>query len=110
MKLSNWPEWQAANAKQLDSHFDSDTIGMAVPRLPKNPDKPSQVFHLHWARLVKSPLAYENCLPAWMDPSEPPVATWNSGLEVAIREKTLCGEKISFCFAFCESTETLAET
>ena len=54
MKLSNWPEWQAADDKQLDQHFDAGTIGMAVPRPPKDPDKPSQVFRLHWARLVKA--------------------------------------------------------
>ena len=54
MTLSNWPEWQAADDKQLDAHFDSGTIGKAVPRPPKDPDKPSQVFRLHWARLVKS--------------------------------------------------------
>ena len=54
MKLSNWHEWQAADDKQLDQHFDAGTIGMAVPRPPKDPDKPSQVFRLHWARLVKA--------------------------------------------------------
>ena len=54
MKLSNWHEWQAADDKQLDSHFDSGTIGKAVPRPKKDPEKPSQVFRLHWARLVKS--------------------------------------------------------
>ena len=54
MKLSNWHEWQAADDKQLDSHFDAGTIGMAVPRPEKDPEKPSQVFRLHWARLVKA--------------------------------------------------------
>ena len=54
MQLSNWLEWRAANDKQLDSHFDAGTIGMAVPRPKKNPLTPSQVFRLHWARLVKA--------------------------------------------------------
>ena len=54
MKLSNWPEWQAADDKQLNQHFDAGTIGMAIPRPPKDPLKPSQVFRLHWARVVKS--------------------------------------------------------
>ena len=54
MQLSNWHEWQAADDKQLDSHFDAGTIGMAVPRPKKDPLKPSQVFRLHWARLVKA--------------------------------------------------------
>ena len=54
MKLPNWDEWNAADRKQLDSHFDSGTIGMAVPRPESHPDKPSQVFRLVWARLVKS--------------------------------------------------------
>ena len=54
MQLSNWPEWQAADDKQLNQHFDAGTIGKAVPRPTKDPDKPSQVFRIHWARLVKS--------------------------------------------------------
>ena len=54
MTLSNWHEWQAADDKQLDQHFDAGTIGTAVPRPSKDPDKPSQVFRLHWARVVKS--------------------------------------------------------
>ena len=54
MTLPNWPEWQAADDKQLDSHFDAGTIGMAVPRPKTDPDKPSQVFRLVWARLVKA--------------------------------------------------------
>ena len=54
MQLPNWHEWQAADDKQLDSHFDAGTIGMAVPRPKKDPSKPSQVFRLHWARLVKA--------------------------------------------------------
>ena len=54
MRLSNWPEWQAADDKQLDQHFDAGTIGKAVPRPPKDPMKPSQVFRLHWARMVKA--------------------------------------------------------
>ena len=49
MKLSNWPEWQAADDKQLNSHFDAGTIGKAVPRPKQDPDAPSQVFHLVWA-------------------------------------------------------------
>ncbi len=52
--LPNWAEWQAADDKQLDSHFDAGTIGMAVPRPVSSPDKPSQVFRLVWARLVKA--------------------------------------------------------
>ena len=54
MMLSNWPEWQAADDKQLNQHFDAGTIGMAVPRPPKDPATPSQVFRLHWVRVVKS--------------------------------------------------------
>ena len=54
MKLPNWPEWNAADRAQLDSHFDSGTIGNAVPRPEPTPDCPSQVFRLVWARLVKS--------------------------------------------------------
>ena len=54
MKLSNWEEWRAADDKQLDQHYNAGTIGKAVPRPEKDPEKPSQVFRLHWARLVKS--------------------------------------------------------
>ena len=54
MTLSNWPEWRAADFKQLDQHYQAGTIGKAVPRPTKDPEKPSQVFRLHWARLVKS--------------------------------------------------------
>ena len=54
MTLPNWHEWQAADDKQLDQHFNAGTIGKAVPRPAKDPLKPSQVFRLHWARLVKS--------------------------------------------------------
>ena len=54
MRLSNWEEWRAADHKQLDSHFDAGTIGKAVPRPIPAPNKPSQVFRLVWARLVKA--------------------------------------------------------
>ena len=54
MKLPNWDVWNAADRQQLDNHFDSGTIGMAVPRPESKPDTPSQVFRLVWARLVKS--------------------------------------------------------
>jgi hypothetical protein len=54
MKLPNWPEWNAADRKQLDTHFDSGTIGEAVPHPTPTPLSPSQVFRLVWARLVKS--------------------------------------------------------
>ena len=54
MKLPNWDQWQAADDLQLDTHFKAGTIGHPVPRPPKDPLKPSQVFRLHWARLVKS--------------------------------------------------------
>ena len=54
MKLSNWDEWNAADRKQLDNHFDSGTIGKAVPRPESKPMSPSQVFRLVWARLVKA--------------------------------------------------------
>ena len=53
MRLSNWPEWQAADDKQLDAHFDAGTVGEAVPRPREDPMKPSQVFRLVWNRLVK---------------------------------------------------------
>ena len=49
MQLSIWHEWQAADDKQLNSHFNSGTIGMAVPHLKKDPLTLSQVFRLHWA-------------------------------------------------------------
>lgn len=54
MKLPNWEEWQAADDLQLDTHLKSGTIGHPVPRPVKDPDIPSQVYRLHWARLVKS--------------------------------------------------------
>lgn len=52
--LPNWAEWQAADDAQLENHFKAGTIGKAVPRPPKDPMKPSQVYRLHWARQVKS--------------------------------------------------------
>ena len=54
MTLPNWEEWRKADHKQLDSHFESGTIGKAVPRPAKDPDHPSQVFRIVWARLVKA--------------------------------------------------------
>ena len=54
MTLPNWDQWQAADDAQLDSHFKAGTIGKAVPRPKPEPDKPSQVFRLHWAHTVKS--------------------------------------------------------
>ena len=54
MTLSNWPEWQVADDKQLNQHFDAGTFGMAVPHPPKDPTTSSQVFHLHCAWVVKS--------------------------------------------------------
>ena len=54
MKLSNWLEWRDADDKQLNQHFDAGTIGMAVPRPAPDPKSPSQVFRIHWARLVKA--------------------------------------------------------
>jgi len=54
MKLSNWSDWQAADNKQLDSHFNAGTIGMAVPRPSSSELSPSQVFRIVWARLVKA--------------------------------------------------------
>ena len=53
MKLQNWLEWRDADDKQLNSHFDAGTIGMAVPR-PTNSTLKSQVFRVVWARLVKA--------------------------------------------------------
>ena len=53
MGLSNWKDWRDADDKQLDSHFDAGTIGMAVPR-PSSLQAKSQVFHVVWARLVKA--------------------------------------------------------
>ena len=52
--LPNWHEWQAADDKCLDSHFEASTIGVAVPLPVLSPKKPSQVFHLVWAKLVKA--------------------------------------------------------
>ena len=55
MKLSNWPEWQAADDKQLDSHYTAGAIGKAVPRpVSDDPNTPSQVFRIVWARIVKA--------------------------------------------------------
>ena len=54
MKLKNWHQWQAADDLQLDTHFKAGTIGHPVLRPPKNDSSPSQVFRVHWARLVKS--------------------------------------------------------
>ena len=54
MTLPNWNEWQAADDKQLGSHFESGAIGMAVPHPVSSPEKLSQVFHLVCARLVKA--------------------------------------------------------
>ena len=54
MKLPNWDQWQAADDLQLDTHFKAGTIGHPVPRPLKDPTSPSQVFRLHWARVVKS--------------------------------------------------------
>ena len=54
MKLSNWQEWNNADRAQLDNHFDSGTIGKAVPCPETDPMKPSQVFRLVWNRLVKA--------------------------------------------------------
>ena len=44
MKLSNWDQWQAADDAQLDAHFDSGTIGKAVPRPHK--DTFGRAFHI----------------------------------------------------------------
>ncbi len=52
--LSNWPEWQQADYKQLDSHYAAGAIGKAVPRPVSVPGRRSQVFRLVWARLVKA--------------------------------------------------------
>ena len=54
MKLPNWEEWRAADDLQLDTHMKAGTIGHPVPRPEKQPNMPSQVYRLHWARLVKS--------------------------------------------------------
>ncbi len=54
MKLKNWHQWQAADDLQLDTHFKAGTISHPVPRPPKDKLSPSQVFRVHWARLVKS--------------------------------------------------------
>lgn len=56
MQLPNWQEWRDADDKQLNAHWDSGTFGKPVKRksLSTNPDDPSQVFRLQWARLIKS--------------------------------------------------------
>ena len=54
MSLPNWSDWQAADDKQLDAHFDAGTIGMAVDRPQSAPNQPSHVFRIVWARLVKA--------------------------------------------------------
>ena len=43
MKLLNWLEWRAADDKQLDSHYETGTIGKAIPRPPPH-DLKRQVF------------------------------------------------------------------
>ena len=53
MKLSNWEEWHAANHKQLDAHYDSGTIGKAVPRPRHDVPQPLALFCIQWACLVK---------------------------------------------------------
>ena len=50
---SHWEEWQRADFKQLDAHFDSGTIGKAVPRPTLQPGVPPQIYRGVWARLVK---------------------------------------------------------
>ena len=54
MKLPNWEQWRDADDLQLDTHLKAGTIGHPVPRPPSKPDLPSQVYRLHWARLVKA--------------------------------------------------------
>ena len=54
MTLPNWSVWQASDDKQLDAHFDAGTIGMAVDRPATEAGKPSHVFRIVWARLVKA--------------------------------------------------------
>ena len=62
MTLSNWHEWQAADNKQLNQHFDAGTIGRAVPHPTRNATKPSQVFRLHWAPIVKTNGVHKSCV------------------------------------------------
>ena len=50
----NFQLWKEADRKQLDSHFDAGTIGHPVERPKASPMKPSQVFRVVWARLVKA--------------------------------------------------------
>ena len=54
MRLANWSDWQKADDKQLDAHYNAGAIGKAVPRPEKDPNSPSQVFRAVWARLVKA--------------------------------------------------------
>ena len=54
MKLSNWEQWREADETQLNAHFDSGTIGKAVPR--PSADTYGALFHilrLVWNRLIK---------------------------------------------------------
>lgn len=50
MKLSDWPEWQATNNKQLKQNFDAATIGKVIPCSSKDPLKPPKSFDL-WGTL-----------------------------------------------------------
>ncbi len=55
MKLSNWDQWRTADETQLNAHFDSGTIGKAVPR-PRDETSYGARFHilrLVWNRLIK---------------------------------------------------------
>ena len=61
MTLPNWHEWQAADDRQLDSHFETSTIGVAVSQPRSSPKKMSQGFHLTWAKLVKANSMCKSC-------------------------------------------------
>ena len=54
MRLANWPDWQKADDKQLDAHYDAGAIGKAVPQPEKDLNSPSQDFGAVWAQLVKA--------------------------------------------------------
>ena len=54
MKLPNWPVWDAAFDKQLDTHHEDGTLGEPVPRPPTVDGVRPNVLRVHWTNLVKT--------------------------------------------------------
>lgn len=53
-KLANWDQWDNAHDAQLDSHFDSGTLGKALKRPRPLDGTPPNVLRPHWANQVKT--------------------------------------------------------